>query len=220
MYKSRFRDQSMESTISSPSAITALGSPFDNNRFETFLWKNLFSVACDLQSMTFLLDLHSRQPTRINDSEREFFEDTYAAVQHLLVLFPHPDAVNAKSTVYYRQNCWRIAGLLYFNIAVRTCPAPPLLKSMTSQLAMSLQESNLASAWAPYSDVLLWILFMGVCGSWDPLERGWFIMETKRTVRLLALKSIEEVERLLKSFLYRGCIFQASLEDLWRDHLS
>jgi len=216
MYKSRFRDSRTLGSVMFPDQ---LGSPFNNDRFEKFLWKTLFSTACDLQFLTHLLELHKREPSKIGATEREFFEDTYAAAQHLLVSLPHPVDVANKSIIYYRQNCWRMGALLYFNIAIRQCPTPNLLKSMTSRLIESFQESDMSMAWTPFSDVLLWILFMGCCGSWDKTEKGWFVLELRRVVRILDLHSVEEMEDSLRAFLYRSSVFDEPLRELWEEHM-
>ena len=212
MYKSQFRDAE---PLLSVMGNDLLGSPFENSRFETFLWKDMFSVACDLHRLTYMLELHRREEARIRDKEREYFEDTYAAVQYQLVSLPHPDAVIAKSTRYYRQNCWRLAAFIYFNIAIRTCPVSSLLKSITNRLIESLQESEMSSAWVPFSDVLLWVVFMGCCATGSEVERGWFALEWKRLVRVLGLKSFEETESLMSGFLYRSNILRKPLCELW-----
>lgn len=214
MYRSRFRDHSTSRSVMLPDQ---LGSPFDNDELERFLWKTLFATACDLQFMTHLLELHEREPSRIGSTEREFFEDTYAATQHLLISLPHPADVLKKSPTYYRQNCWRMAALLYFNVAIRQCPTPNLLKSMTSRLVESFQESDMSTAWAPFSGVLLWILFMGCCASWDETEKGWFRLELRRVVRILDLQSVEEMESSLRAFLYRSSILHEPLCELWEE---
>jgi hypothetical protein len=196
-----------------------LSSPFNNDKLERFLWKTLFATACDLQFMTHLLELHKREPSKIGSIEREFFEDTYAAAQHLLVYLPHPAEVMNKSPTYYRQNCWRMAALLYFNMAIWQCPTPNLLKSMTSRLIESFQESDMSMAWAPFSEMLLWILVIGCCASWDKTEKGWFVLELRRVVRLLDLQSVDDVESSLRSFLYRSSVFHEPLCELWEEYM-
>jgi hypothetical protein len=196
-----------------------IGSPFYNSRFEKFLWRTLFLTACDLQFMTHLLDLHKREPSKIGTIEREFFEDTYAAAQHLLISLPHPVDLLNKSTMYYRQNCWRMAALLYFNMAIRQCPTPNLLKSMTSRLIESFQESDTSMAWGSFSDILLWVLVMGCFASWDKTEKGWFVLELRRVVRILDLHSVEEMECSLSAFLYRSSIFHEPLRELWDEYM-
>ena len=217
MYRSQFRGENFSVSGTRPDLP---GSPFDNDRFEKFLWKTMYSCACDLQFLTHLLDIHRCQPSKIGAKEREFFEDNYAAVQHLLVSMPSPTDVIAKSKVLYRQDCWRLAALIYFNIAIRECPSPNLLKSMTSRLIESFQESDMSNIWSPFSDVLLWILFMGSCAAWDSSEKGWFVLELRRVVRALDLKSFMEMESLLKSFLYRSIVSGEPLRELWSEHLA
>lgn len=217
LYRSRFRG---ENYSLSGTRHDLPGSPFDNDRFEKFLWKSLFSCACDLQFLTHLLDLHRREPSKVGAPEREFFEDTFAAAQHLLVAMPNPTNVIAKSTMLYRQDCWRLAALLYFNMAIRESPSPHLLKSMTSRLIESFQESDMSTAWAPFTDVLLWILFIASQAAWDITERGWFVLELKRVIRCLNLKDVGEMRSLLKSFIYRSFISEDHLCEFWKEHLS
>ena len=217
MYKSRFRERYTSGPIL---FLDQFGSPFNNDRFEKFLWKTLFQTACDLQFLTHILELHKREPSKIGATEREYFEDTYASVQHRLVSLPHPVDILSKSIAYYRQNCWRMAALLYLNIGIRQSPTPNLLKSMTSRLIESFQESDMSQGWAPFSDILLWILCMGCCGSWDETEKGWFVLELRRVVRMLGLHSLDELESRLQAFLYRSSVLQEPLRKLWNDHLT
>ena len=217
MYRSRFRGESFSLSGARPHLP---GSPFDNDRFEKLLWKSMFTCACDIQLLANLLDLHTRQPNKIGAKEREFFEDNYAAIQHILVSMPHPADLVAKSDMYYRNDCWRLGALLYFNMSIRQSPSPNLLKSMTSRLLESFQESDMSSIWAPFPDVLLWILFMASCAAWDKSEKDWFVLELRDVVSVLGLKSVDEMESLLESFLYRSIISREPLRHLWMEHLA
>src|ERR1700710_2177091 len=53
-------------------------SPFLNNKLQKFLPPELFSAACDLHGLSYLMDVNSRQPSRITSLLREYFEDTFA----------------------------------------------------------------------------------------------------------------------------------------------
>src|SRR5579859_3970446 len=59
-------------------------SPFLNNKLQKFLTLELFSAACDLHGLSYLMDINSRQPSRITSILREYFEDTFAASTHTL----------------------------------------------------------------------------------------------------------------------------------------
>lgn len=214
MYKSKFRDPS---SVESILGYDASGSPFNEKTLEDFLWLKLFPVACDLPYLTYLLDLYILEPNRIGEKEREYFEDAFAACLHTLISFSHPSDILAKTTMFYRQDCWRICALLYCNTGIRVCPSPKLLATMTSRLIESIQESDISSAWHPYSKVLLWALFMGYCGSWDPFEKGWFMKESKRVARVLDLTSAEEMERALVAFLYHKITHGEWLRKFWEN---
>lgn len=214
MYKSRFREPSSHELLL---RLVGSGSPFISRKLEDFCRKPLFNIAADLLHLTNLLDLHDREPHRIGLTEREYFEDTFAACQNGLASFPHPHSIFLKSVMLYRQECFRLAAFIYFNSGIRVSPSPKFLKTMTTALIEAFQESDLSSMWQPYPDILLWILFMGYCGSWDQLEKGWFVQESRRVIRFLNLKGWREMENLLMLFLYRSCSYQELLHTLWKE---
>jgi hypothetical protein len=192
-------------------------SPFTDKRLENFLCTPLFSIACDLLHLTSLLELHISSPSKIGLQEREYFEDTFAACQHGLAGFPHPENVIAKSAMLYRQHCFRLAAFIYFNTGIRVSPTPKLLSTMTSGLIDALQESDLSGGWGGDGEILLWVLFMGYVGSWEPFEKGRFLQEAKRIVRRLGLRGVEEIEGLLRAFLYRRSTFREPLGEMWEE---
>ena len=196
-----------------------LSSPFQNPQFEGFLWADLFFVAYELHGLTYMLDLHIQRPSTIGPAQREFFEDTWAAVQHALADFPYPHDVGiTRSIVYFRQHCWRTAALLYCNMALRSWDrSSGMIKSMVEQLISALRESDLSSTWFPYPDVLLWVLSMGSFGAYATAERSWLVLELRSVVKILGLQKFEDVEALLKSLLYRDSTFQAPLRTLWHE---
>jgi hypothetical protein len=116
----------------------------------------------------------------------------------------------------YRQECLRLALFIYFNTGIRVTPSPRFLKSMTSALVEAFQESDLSSLWHPFPSVLLWVLFMGYCGSYDPFDKGWFVQESRRVVCSLKLGSCDDMETLLTAFLYRKCLHGQPLRELWQ----
>ena len=231
MYSSRFRQNG--ALISAPDICNGLGqkflakdhhyhsdshlpSPFPTHKFERFLPKDLFSVACDMHGLTFILDFHARNPKRIGVVEREFFEDTYVASQIALVAFPYPTPDASMSS--YRHHCWRMAALIYFNTAVRKWEKETgALKDLTSQLINALQSSNLSESWSPFCDVLLWVLFLGHCGALAEMEKGWFALEIKRALRALDVRTFEKFEGVLGLFLYRITTFHNALLNLWKE---
>jgi len=193
-----------------------------SKRFTNFLCEPLLTTAGDLRALSCLLDLHKRDPSLIREGERAYFEDTFAAAKHSLVSFPAPKDVDVhlKTVNYYRQNCFRIASLLYLNTALRTCPTAGLLNTMTERLMDSLHESDLSDSWAPFQDILLWILFMGICGSLSITTKGWFLLEFKRLLAVLNLEKRDDVLRLFKALIYRRTVLDDVLFELWDENFN
>ena len=194
-----------------------MSSPFHDRKLQTFLWEQFFPVACDLHGLTYILDLRCNEPSRVDSIQQEYFEDVYAAGQHSLISFPLKNTAGGMRSIYFhRQNCWRIAALLYFNIAIRTWePNTWLQKTMVDQLTSSLRQTDLALAWSPFSEVLLWVLAIGSCGAWHPLERGWLLLELKTLVEKLHLKSFGDFEATLKPLLYRERTLHGPMSNIW-----
>jgi hypothetical protein len=196
-------------------------SPFPNRTFEMFLCGELFNIACDLHSLSYMLDLNAQHPHQLESVHREFFEDTYAAALHGLVSFnqPHEQYGAAVPTAaYWRQHAWRVAGMIYLNTAIREWDTPMHpTNTMIAELISSLRNADMASIWASIPEVLLWLLFVGTCGTWDRLDRGWLLHELRYGVHVLKLESIEQLEELLKSMLFVDSMGSRYLDIIWRE---
>lgn len=184
----------------------------------------LFAVTSNLRSLTYVLDLHIKHPSRIGPMQREYFEDTYAAVQHALVSYPIPPTTSAipDISLTYRRQAFRIACLIYFNTAIRNWePASELIKSLITKLIAALQSSDLSTSWQPdHAEALLWILYMGTYGCSNALntERAWLTVELRRVVVIhLRLRTLNDVEQALRGFLYRDVTFCRPLQEIWHD---
>jgi hypothetical protein len=194
-------------------------SPFQNNKFETLLWADLFSISCDLKGLSYILDLTITQPSKIGSVQREFFEDTFASVQHSLANFPYPYDNGVVTTVTYQhQHCWREAATIYLNTALRKWDtASPLVMAMVSEMIASLRASDLASMWASHPEILVWELFIGFCAAWDTLDRGWLLAESRYGIRLLKLEGLQELEEMLKSLLYVDSMLGLIIYTMWQE---
>jgi hypothetical protein len=238
MYRSRFREDGPlisahdvcnrseselfpdnQRQVSLTTSTTRLSSPFPNIEFGTFLWGELFASACELHGLSYMLDLFIRQPSKIGAIQREFFEDTFAGVQHDLISFPYPtDTDTIRSTAYYRQNCWRLAAMIYLNTAIRAfSPISIMVQSCVTKLIASLQLSDLSSMWASSPEVLLWIAFMGRCVAIKDCERGHFSSMLRQGKGLLGLNTASDLVDLLQSLLYREVVFEGKLRTIWEE---
>jgi hypothetical protein len=91
---------------------------------------------------------------------------------------------------------------------------------MTSRLIESFQESDMSITWALFFDVLLCILVMGSCASWDMKVKGWFVLELRRDVRIPDLQSVEGMEYSLRGFLFVAVCSTSSFCKLLEEHLN
>lgn len=117
--------------------------------------------------------------------------------------------------MYYRQNCWRNAGFVYLNTVLRSFTNLDLLKLAISRLIDSLKKSDLRTGWGPYSNILLWILFMGLHASLDEVEKGLFALEFQRLIRGMKLCSFEQIQTILHQQLWRDWLLDQPLKDAW-----
>ena len=195
------------------------GSPFPNNKFETFLWGELFYTACDLHRLSYMLNLNRLHPTKLGSIQREYFEDTYAAVQHSLASFAYPDDVGVMKTVAYnRQHSWRIAAIIYLRTGIRELDrASHPVGSMNTEFNVSLQASDLDSLLTSFPEVFVWLLFVGTCDTWDGMERSWMLHELRRGIRFLRIESSRQLEELLKSMLFVDNMRARHLDVIWQE---
>lgn len=238
MYRSRFREYgplisavdvcnrseselfpNSQRQVSPTVGTSPLGSPFQNTKFETFLWGELFSAACELHGLSYMLDLYIQRPNKIGAIQREFFEDTFAGVQHNLISFPYPtDTDTIQSIAYYRQNCWRLAAMIYLNTAIRVFnPISVMVQSLVTKLIPSLRLSDLSSMWSSFPKVLMWMAFMGRCVAMNESERYFFSSLLKQGKRLLDLNTASELQDLLQPLLYREVVFGGRLRMIWEE---
>ncbi|KAE9369254.1 hypothetical protein N431DRAFT_345384 [Stipitochalara longipes BDJ] len=234
MYDSRFREKGCQVSAIDVCNKTAIelfprnqryvalepaGSPFTNNKFEAFLWGELFSVACDLHRLSYMLDLNRRHPRKLGSVQREYFEDTYAAVLHSLASFPYPNDVGVMKTVtYYRQHAWRFAAIIYSKIGIREWDkAVHAVGATNTEYIVSLQALDLESMLAYFPEVLVWLLFVGLCGTWNRVERGWMLYELRRGILLLGIASPAQLEELLKGMLFVDHMRTRHLDLIWQE---
>jgi hypothetical protein len=140
MYKSRFRshhtlisavdicdEHFVSQFLDDPEGFNRMHpmvSPFGDLNLKQFLSRELFWAARDLHGLSYMLDICDNGTSCVGSVQQEYFEDIYAAVQHSLASFPHPNAAGVLESVqYYRQHSWRLAARMYFNIAIKNCVA-------------------------------------------------------------------------------------------------
>jgi hypothetical protein len=192
-------------------------SPFPNSLFESYLWPDNFSTACELHGLTYMIELYNRRPSQIGLLHQEFFEDTFAAVQHSLSSFPLPNTIGLiRSSSYHRQHCWRAAAMIYLNTALRQLvQAPNATKLLISHLTSSIREANLSLMWSQFPEVTVWMLFMGTFVVNDDPDASWMLSELRYGIGLLGIRGIQEFESFLDSLLYRHVVYWEHICTIW-----
>jgi hypothetical protein len=92
------------------------------------------------------------------------------------------------------------------------------LMPLLSKLGSVLLWTDLQTLWSPFSDILLWVLCMGLFAADKGGVKGqviWFSRQISRVASFLFLKEWGEVELLLQEFFYLSRIHGKPLKKLW-----
>lgn len=73
------------------------------------------------------------------------------------------------------------------------------------------------STWAPFEDVLLWVLFLGAHAAARHVQRPWFTREIARIAAILKLRNWEEAVALLAPCPYLDYIHWATFMAIWEE---
>ena len=93
--------------------------------------------------------------------------------------------------------------------------ASPCMTAMIAELIHCLRASDLYEMWSSDPEVLLWLLFTGICGSCDTLDRGWLMGEMRHGLKLLGIETSSALEALLKSLLYTDNMREKYVDPIW-----
>jgi len=164
-----------------------------------------------------ITDLNARHPKKLGSVQREYFEDTYAATLNGLAAFQYPDDIGVMKTVAYcRQHAWRLAAIIYVKTGIRRWDKVMHRIQGINEYISALHALDLENLWVSMPEVLVWLLFIGTFGTWDGVELSWVLLELRRGIRLLNIKSAEELEKLLKSMLLTNSLKERYLYMIWQ----
>jgi hypothetical protein len=218
MYSSRFYHHK-DFTADTEILLQQLGAPLANDQLRRFLNPQLLSAAHDLHRLTQLVELHNKSSYRLSAIALELAEDTYAKCQHDVVSLRFPSLGTDAPMNGLRQHAWRITALIYLNSAIRDCLSPNLMHSMVHRLTQALQLSDLGSLWHPYSEVLLWVCFLGFYAATGCPEQVWFANELRRLAQSGRYQSMQCIKKVLEGMPYRALVFDEHLVFLCSEHL-
>lgn len=205
MYKSRARANHHSNL---PLKLTELGS---------FLCSSLQVVASDLHILSVHLE-GCRKGTQVSLDQIEYLEDTFASTVHTLTNFPYPvdmiEVVGKTPTTYYLQHAWRVAAYIYMDTFIRHNPDRRWISSCTSRRLIDALCETETLDWAPYQNVLLWILFVGFAAAREGEEKLWFVRQAEDVKGRLRLRAHNELLNMMKGQLWREDVLQGPLLEL------
>lgn len=175
----------------------------------------------DLAEMTRYAELVRRQlPTGVEDDDEDFFDTQNLFIEYRLLSYRFDSITGEFLGDNSIEGCCRLAALLYVNTVlwIAYTSAAAVLRSPVIALKValdSIDESMKQTFWAPYSDILAWVLFLGAHCSRDQDERPFFIMELAKVTVFIGWRDLEEMRQTLMSFFYVDRVYGASLAEIW-----
>lgn len=183
----------------------------------------MMQVFHDLAEMTRYAELVRRRlATGVEDDDEDFFDTQNLFIEYRLLSYrfdPVTEEFLGDNTI---EGCCRLASLLYVNTVlwIAYTSAAAVLRSPVGALKIALEtlpESIKQTFWAPYSDLLAWVLFLGAHCSKDQVERPFFIMELAKVVVFNGWRDLEETRQRLMGFFYVDRMYGASLAEVWNE---
>jgi hypothetical protein len=114
------------------------------------------------------------------------------------------------------QHAIRLAMLIYSCIPLiaATGPTAVLSQTLACKIRSNLERTDLKSCWAPFSDILLWILVIGSFVSYQENQWSWFQSSVSELLSLMGVTSLLDMESRLRRCYY--CRYLTSITKvLW-----
>ena len=110
----------------------------------------------------------------------------------------------------------RIALLVFYNANNQVSqPGSLLYRTLAAQLRNALEEPVRYHFWERFQGLLAWILLLGAFITEGEPECGWFSMNITSLLQRIGRTSWNQVEPILRRFLYLERIFQAGFARIW-----
>lgn len=185
----------------------------DTGIFQEQTW----SIYLDLLSLTNEMNWTRSRP--IKEANMISFSDRRASVEYRLTSMSSTDGILKPADDHrYIQESSRIAALLYANRVLRAMPNNAAMIGQLLHLLMRcLQRTNLDRRWGKYSELLLWVLFLGGTATTTAADHIWFVTQVTILAAALKLKSWMEVKGILERYLYPEHVLEKLCISFWED---
>ena len=158
-------------------------SPLWSLALNRILSDELIAAFRSLHTITALLDT---SPS-LSEHDMLVYDRKRASIQHQLADVAIPPITH---NLYHISESCRLAAILYSNFALWGFKPPmDLYGHLAKMLQKALQATDDVCQWGPWSDMLLWTLFIGGYAAFGRQERAWFSMMIREEIRSQKLKN-------------------------------
>jgi hypothetical protein len=200
-------------------SIVDFGSRLLSEEVSSILAPALMTNLTDLKRIVLFNEMCKDPTYDVAPSDLEFFSVQETAVEHELLAYPALTTAQWGSYSSVMTECCRLAALIYALTALWVFESnSAMLRGPVVRLQQTLlqgMDSLLDPRRVAYSDVLLWVLFIGSHAAAGQVERAWFVAEIARPATRLGLRGWEDVRRCLRGLLYIDRAYQAPFEAIW-----
>jgi hypothetical protein len=159
---------------SSMSRLSTLGRRLLDAEATTLFQEEFIWLLKDIQPLVYMSEFVATRPQDVIPSDRSWLRISTLAIAHRLCTFP---LYYPKLKPYSKFSIpWsvRIAMLLYADATlINQVPRVALVP----ELRQALGTSTLDTFWSPWTDILLWVLCIGLQASGDLVEQTWFLSQ-------------------------------------------
>jgi hypothetical protein len=187
----------------------------------------LIAIFADLKRLVIFNEICKAPGYVSTPGDLDFFNVQETAIEHqLLAKHALTTAQSCHPWSFYSviTECCRLAALIYTFTALWVFESnSAVLRSPMKQLQQTLIDNMsilFDVRWAAYSDVLLWVLFIGSHAASGQVERPFFVDGTEGLAgQRLGLKRWEDVRKLMRGLLYNERFYGAAFEAIWDESI-
>jgi hypothetical protein len=170
----------------------------------------------DLRQVVHMAEYAGSHINSMEWSELKWMTVKTLAVEHRLLSLAYDPVLQSETPDPRIQSCVRIATIIYTNITLLNNIPIEILRYLVPQLKYAFSQTDLNAFWAPFADILLWVLCIGAHLAETTPDEEWFLEHMTRTAEFLLIREWTEVSSLLRGFFYLKRMHEAPLERMWR----
>jgi hypothetical protein len=147
-----------------------------------------------------------------SDSSHTSRIEEFLTLEHRLLSLPFEQHLTGI------EDCIRIALLLYTSVGLWNTPLyVAWVEYLVARLKIAMASLECHSRSLPYSELMLWVLFVGryAAGAHMELEKVWFNKNLLENIAILKINKWQEARQILGGFLYVDRGFRKRFLGIW-----